>query len=216
MKDFYKRFIGLIFGLSLYALGIAIMMKANLGFAPWDVFHQGISNMAGITIGNANILVGLIICVIVALAGEKLGMGTILNMLLIGFFLDRILQLDLIPRMSGLFSGLIMMIVGLFVVAVATYFYLESGFGPGPRDGLMVVLERRTGLPVGLCRAILESLVVFLGWLMKGPVGFGTILAAFGLGFCIQITFSLFRFHATEVKHETFRDTMRKLGFRNK
>lgn len=216
MKGFYKRFISLIFGLSLYALGIAIMMKANLGFAPWDVFHQGISNMAGITIGNANILVGLIICVIVALAGEKLGLGTILNMLLIGFFLDRILQFDLVPQMSGIFPGLIMMVVGLFVVAVATFFYLESGFGPGPRDGLMVVLERRTGLPVGLCRSILESLIVFLGWLMKGPVGLGTILAAFGLGFCIQITFWFFKFRATEVKHETLRETMGILAFHNK
>lgn len=213
MKGFYKRFGNLIFGLFLYALGIAITMKANLGYAPWDVFHQGISNMIGITIGNASILVGLIICVTVALAGEKLGLGTILNMILIGFFLDLILALDRIPLMKDFLPGVIMMIVGLFVISIATYFYLGSGFGAGPRDGLMVVLERKTGLPVGLCRAILESMVVFLGWLMGGPVGLGTAFAAFGIGFCIQVTFTLFKFRATEVRHETLKETLRNYRF---
>lgn len=213
MKGFYKRFGNLIFGLFLYALGIAITMKANLGYAPWDVFHQGISNMIGITIGNASILVGLIICVTVALAGEKLGLGTILNMILIGFFLDLILALDRIPLMKDFLPGVIMMIVGLFVISIATYFYLGSGFGAGPRDGLMVVLERKTGLPVGLCRAILESMVVFLGWLMGGPVGLGTAFAAFGIGFCIQVTFMLFKFRATEVRHETLKETLRNYRF---
>ena len=213
MKGFYKRFANLIFGLFLYALGIAITMKANLGYAPWDVFHQGISNMIGITIGNASILVGLIICVTVALAGEKLGLGTILNMILIGFFLDLILALDRIPLMKDFLPGVIMMIVGLFVISIATYFYLGSGFGAGPRDGLMVVLERKTGLPVGLCRAILESMVVFLGWLMGGPVGLGTAFAAFGIGFCIQVTFMLFKFRATEVRHETLKETLRNYRF---
>ncbi|HON33738.1 MAG: hypothetical protein WBJ42_05155 [Thermovirgaceae bacterium] len=216
MKSFYKRFASLIFGLFLYALGIAITMKANLGYAPWDVFHQGISNMTGITIGSASILIGLIICVMVALAGEKLGLGTILNMILIGFFLDLILVLGKIPLMKSFLPGVAMMISGLFVISIATYFYLGSGFGAGPRDGLMVVLERKTGLPVGLCRAILESMVVFLGWLMGGPVGLGTAFAAFGIGFCIQITFTLFRFRATEVRHETIRETLRdyRLGHR--
>ncbi|MFA5621479.1 MAG: hypothetical protein WC948_02090 [Thermovirgaceae bacterium] len=213
MKGFYKRFASLIFGLFLYALGIAITMKANLGYAPWDVFHQGISNMIGITIGNASILVGLIICVTVALAGEKLGLGTILNMILIGFFLDLILALDRIPLMKSFLPGVIMMIVGLFVISIATYFYLGSGFGAGPRDGLMVVLERKTGLPVGLCRAILESMVVFLGWLMGGPVGLGTAFAAFGIGFCIQVTFMFFKFRATEVRHETLKETLRNYRF---
>lgn len=213
MKGFYKRFSNLIFGLFLYALGIAITMEANLGYAPWDVFHQGISNMIGITIGNASILVGLIICVTVALAGEKLGLGTILNMILIGFFLDLILALDRIPLMKDFLPGVIMMIVGLFVISIATYFYLGSGFGAGPRDGLMVVLERKTGLPVGLCRAILESMVVFLGWLMGGPVGLGTAFAAFGIGFCIQVTFMFFKFRATEVRHETLKETLRNYRF---
>ena len=88
---------------------------------------------------------------------------------------------------------------------------MRSGFGSGPRDGLMVALERRSGLSVGTCRAALESLAVLLGWLMGGPVGFGTLIAAFGTGVCIQITFSLLGFNATEVKHENLRETARFL-----
>ncbi|HOI81194.1 MAG TPA: hypothetical protein PLP89_07700 [Synergistales bacterium] len=210
------RFSGLIFGLFLFSLGIAMTMKANLGFAPWDVFHQGISNKIGLSIGNVSILIGLFICLGVALAGEKLGMGTILNMLLIGFFLDRVLELGLIPPMDGFLYGLLMMTAGLFVISLGTYFYMGSGFGAGPRDGLMVVLERKTGLPVGLCRAIIESLAVFLGWLMGGPVGLGTVIAAFGIGLCVQVTFSLLKFQATEIRHETFRETLEKLGFKKK
>lgn len=211
LRSFWRRFALLIFGLLLYALGIAITMKANLGFAPWDVFHKGISNTVGISIGNASIVVGLIICILVALAGESLGLGTILNMVLIGVLLDFILESEMLPEMGGVLSGTAMMIFGLFVIAFATYYYMRSGFGAGPRDGLMVVLERRSGMPVGICRAVIESLAVLAGWLMGGPVGFGTLIAAFGIGLCVQIAFAIVGFQATEIKHENLRDTMRSL-----
>jgi len=88
---------------------------------------------------------------------------------------------------------------------------MRSGFGSGPRDGLMVALERRSGLSVGICRAAIESLAVLLGWLMGGPVGFGTLIAAFGTGLCIQITFSLLKFNATKIEHESLGETARFL-----
>ncbi len=213
MKKFPRRFAELIFGLFLFALGIVMTMKADLGYAPWDVFHKGMSNIFGMSIGNASILLGLLICVIVALAGENLGLGTILNMLLIGFFLDRILELDMIPLMGGFISGVAMMIAGLFVISLGTFFYMGSAFGPGPRDGLMVVLERKSGLPVGVCRALIESLAVLFGWLMGGPVGLGTIIAALGIGFCVQVTFSVLKFRSTDVKHETLRETLQGIRF---
>ncbi|MDT8284002.1 MAG: hypothetical protein RQ767_00620 [Thermovirgaceae bacterium] len=208
MIIFLKRFIELIFGLFLFALGIVMTMNANLGYAPWDVFHKGMSNILGMSIGNASILLGLVICGVVALANEKLGLGTLLNMLLIGLFLDRILLLGIIPRMEGYPKGFAMMVTGLFVISFGSYFYMGSGFGAGPRDSLMVVLERKTGLPVGVCRALIEASAVLFGWLMGGPVGLGTVLAAFGIGFCIQITFSLLKFRTTDIRHETLRETL--------
>ena len=210
-KKFSGRLVGLIFGLFLYALGIAFTIKANLGYAPWDVFHQGISNIAGISIGNASIVLGLVICVALYLLRESLGLGTLLNMVVIGVILDLMLESKLIPGMDGPVSGTLMMVLGLFVISLATFFYMRSGFGSGPRDGLMVALERRSGLSVGICRATIESLAVLLGWLMGAPVGFGTLIAAFGTGVCIQITFSLLGFNSTEVKHENLRETARFL-----
>jgi uncharacterized protein len=178
-------------------------MKANLGFAPWEVFHWGIGKNIGMTIGSVSILTGLVICVLVILMGEKLGLGTILNMILIGVFIDLLLSINLIPQISELVSGVAVMIAGLFTISFGSYFYINSGFGAGPRDSLMVAIKRKTKLPVGLCRGILEVSVVLIGWILGGPVGIGTVLAAFGISFCIQIVFSLLRFEATSVKHET-------------
>lgn len=211
MKKFGRRFFSLILGLFLFALGIVMTMNANLGYAPWDVFHKGMSNILGISIGSASILLGLLICVFVALAGEKLGMGTILNMVLIGIFLDLILGLRIIPLMNSFPAGITMMMAGLFVISFGSFFYMGSAFGAGPRDSLMVVLERKTGLPVGVCRALIESSAVLFGWLMGGPVGLGTVLAAFGIGFCIQTTFSLLKFKTTGIRHETLRETLEAL-----
>lgn len=201
----------LIFGLFLYALGIVITMKAHLGFAPWEVFHQGVSLTIGLSIGKVSILTGFVICILVFLSGEKLGLGTILNMFLIGIFMDWILESNVIPRMSGFISGIIMMFLGLFIISFASYFYIGSGFGAGPRDSLMVAIERKTGLAVGISRGIIEGSAVFIGWLLGGPVGFGTVIAAFGISFCIQAVFSLLKFKTTLVKHETLGATLQSL-----
>lgn len=209
MNNFFRRFIYLLIGLFLYALGIVITMKANLGFAPWEVFHWGIGKSIGMTIGNVSILTGLLICIIVILMGEKLGLGTILNMILIGVFIDLLMSFTLIPQINGLISGTAMMIAGLFIISFGSYFYISSGFGAGPRDSLMVAIKRKTKLPVGLCRGMLEISVVLSGWMLGGPVGIGTVLAAFGISFCIQIVFSLMKFEATSVQHETLDATRR-------
>ncbi len=211
MKSFCKRMSKLIFGLFLYALGIVITMKAHLGFAPWEVFHQGVSLTIGLSIGKVSILTGFVICILVFLSGEKLGLGTILNMFLIGIFMDWILESNVIPRMSGFISGIIMMFLGLFIISFASYFYIGSGFGAGPRDSLMVAIERKTGLAVGISRGIIEGSAVFIGWLLGGPVGFGTVIAAFGISFCIQAVFSLLKFKTTLVKHETLGATLQSL-----
>jgi len=207
VPHYLKRLMKLLLGLFLYALGIVVSMKANLGFAPWEVFHYGLGKTIGLTIGTVSILVGLIICLCAVWMGEKIGLGTILNMILIGVFMDLLLMLSFIPEVNGLFMGIIMMITGLFIISFGSYFYIASGFGAGPRDSLMVALQRKTGLPVGLCRGFLEGTVVLIGWLLGGPVGLGTVLAAFGIGFCIQTVFVIMKFDATSVKHETLNAT---------
>jgi uncharacterized membrane protein YczE len=193
----------LTWGLFLYAIGIVVTLNANVGYAPWDIFHVGLAKTMGISIGTASIIVGLIIGMIAVFMGEKLGFGTILNMVLIGAFLDIVLKSQIIPIAENLVLGIAMLLIGVFIIALATYFYIKSAFGAGPRDSLMVALTRKTGLSVGVCRGMIELSAVVAGWALGGMLGIGTIIFSFAIGFFIQTTFKLFAFDATEVKHET-------------
>jgi uncharacterized membrane protein YczE len=200
-----------LLGLFLYSLGIVFTINAHIGYSPWDVLHVGLKKTVGMSLGTASILTGLVIVGIVVFLGEKLGLGTILNMILIGIFLDLIIAAKIVPIMDSFILGIIMMIVGLFIISLGSYFYIGSAFGAGPRDSLMVAVTRLTKLPIGTCRGIIELSAVFIGWKLGGMVGVGTIISAFAIGFCVQITFKLLRFTATEVRHETMNETYRLL-----
>ncbi len=216
MKQFCTRLLRLIFGLFLYAVGIVVTINAHIGYAPWDVFHVGFAKMAGISIGAASIITGVVIVIITVLLGEKLGFGTLLNMVLIGVFIDILLGFQIIPVADSLVVGLVMLIVGLYINALATYFYIGSAFGAGPRDSLMVALTRKTRLPIGVCRGTIELSAVLVGWKLGGMVGIGTIISAFVIGFSIQTTFALLKFDATEINHETLDQTYQVLIGRKK
>ncbi len=211
MKQFYIRLLRLFCGLFLYAVGIVVTLNANIGYAPWEVFHVGFSKTTGISLGTASIIVGAIILILTILLGEKVGLGTILNMVLIGVFLDVILGLHIIPSTHNFAIGILMLIAGLFIIALASYFYIGSAFGAGPRDSLMVALTRKTRLPVGVCRGTIELLAVFAGWRLGGMFGIGTIISAFAIGFCVQTTFKLLRFDTTKIQHETLGLTYKNL-----
>ena len=207
MKQFLIRLLNMTIGLILYALGIVMMINANIGYAPWEVFHVGLANTIGSSIGLASIIAGVILVVLVTLSGEKLGLGTISSMILTGVFIDIIFFINIIPITDNIIIGIIMLITGLFIIAIGSYFYIKSAFGVGPRDNVMVVLAKKTKLPVGLCRSAVELLVTVIGWLLGGMVGIGTIISVVAIGFCIQIVFKIFKFDVTAVKHETLSDT---------
>jgi uncharacterized membrane protein YczE len=211
VKLFYSRLLRLIWGLFLYALGIVVTINASIGYAPWDVFHVGLVKTVGISIGTASIITGIIIVAIAALLGEKLGLGTLLNMVLIGVFMDLIISINIIPVLNSFPLGVLMLIIGLFIIAFASYFYIGSAFGAGPRDSLMVALTRKTKLPIGVCRGIIEFLAALVGWRLGGMLGIGTIISALAIGFCVQVTFKLLKFEATEIKHETLDQTFKML-----
>ena len=207
MKEFFARLFSMTVGLFLFAFGIVVTIKANIGYAPWEVFHVGISKTSGLSIGTVSIIVGIIIGIIVVLFKEKIGIGTFLNVVLIGILIDVLLYIDIIIIPDNLIYGIAMLIIGLFIISLGTYFYIKSGFGAGPRDSLMVVFKRKTKIPVGICRSILELTVTVIGWFLGGMVGIGTIISVIGIGFCIQITFKILNFDITSVKHESFYDT---------
>jgi uncharacterized membrane protein YczE len=215
MRKRTDRLLRLLLGLFLYALGIVLTMKANLGFAPWEVFHAGLAKTLGMTIGNISILTGLLIVIAVFALGEKLGLGTLLNMVLIGVFMDLLLRLGWVAPMTHWWTGLLLLLTGLFVIALASYFYIDSGFGAGPRDSLMVALTRKTGLAVGICRGSIELAAVVTGWFLGGMVGVGTVISAFAIGLIVQITFRLLRFEVAKVHHETLDQTLKHLTWKS-
>lgn len=201
MKETGLRVIRLFVGIFLYSTGIALTINANIGLAPWDVLHQGLSKTIGITIGQASIGMGIIIVIINSIMKENVGWGTLSNMLFVGVFLDLLLLNHLIPVFENIVARVAMMFGGMFVLGVASFLYIGVGLGAGPRDGLMVGLTKRTGKSVRLIRSSIETCVVGMGYLLGGSVGAGTLIMALSIGYFVQLAFQLFKFDVNNVEH---------------
>jgi uncharacterized membrane protein YczE len=170
----------LLMGLVLFGVGIAVMVVANLGLSPWEVLHQGISRNTGIPIGTVGIITGVLVLVLWIPLHERIGIGTILNVILIGLVVD--LSLWFLPEtIDETWLRWILMLGGTVAIAFGSGLYIGTGLGPGPRDGLMMGLQRK-GINVGIARIGIEVSVLVIGWLMGGTVGVGTVVFAFGVG----------------------------------
>lgn len=196
-----QKVIRLFIGLFLYAVGIVLTINANLGLAPWDVFHQGMTHLVSITMGQASIAVGIILVILNAVLGERLGWGTLFNMLFIGLFMDLIMLNHLIPICKGLLTGAIMMVFGMIVIGIASYFYIGAGLGSGPRDGLMIALTKKTSKSVRFVRNAIELSALIVGYLLGGYAGVGTLIMALTLGYIIQFAFKILKFDVSSIKH---------------
>lgn len=208
MASFFLRLGKTMFGFVLFAVGIILMIQANVGYAPWDVFHVGLAKALGITIGMASISTGFVIILLCLFLGETLGLGTILNMFFVGFFVDIINHLNLIPQASSVFMGYVMMLIALIIMSFASYFYISGGFGAGPRDSLMVSLSRKSGKSIGLCRIFLEFVATVLGYFLGGLVGLGTLAFVILIGVFVEVVFRMLKFDPRTVHHETLRESL--------
>jgi len=188
-------------GYALYGLGIVMTLNANQGLAPWDVFHQGLSNQLGISMGTASQITGAAVLIMDMLFNERIGWGTIGNVIFIGFFIDLFMLNHLVPIFENTLASYALMASGMCVIALATYLYLSAQLGAGPRDGLMIALTKRIPFPVGLVRNIIEITILAAGFFLGGSVGFGTLFIAVGMGRLIQIAFSIFKFNVRQVRH---------------
>ena len=187
-------------------------LQANVGLEPWSVLQQGLTLTFGITFGLASILVGTTVILIAVLCGERIGAGTFINIILCGVFMDGLLALGWLPKMTGLASGVVMLLAGLEVLALGTWMYMRSALGSGPRDALMVALARKTGRSVGLCWASVELAVFLAGWFLGGQVGIGTLISALGLGMLFNLNFALLHFDAAALHQEDIMETLRRLS----
>ena len=207
MKKIMSIIFRLLLGFICCAFGTVMAIQSNLGLSPWDVFHQGLSNITGLTIGQASIIVGLIVVTTTLLLKLEIGLGTIANMIIIGFFIDLIIYIDIIPLSSTLFSGVLMLIGSLVMMAIGSYFYISCKMGCGPRDGLMVALVRITGKSVGLIRFIIELSVLVVGSMLGGKVGIGTLITVISVGPCVQLVLKIFKFDVKKVRHKNLKES---------
>lgn len=171
----------LVFGLALYGLALRLMLDARVGVAPWEAFHLGVTRHLPLTLGTVSILTGMLIVAVSVLGlRERIGPGAVLNVLLIGLFLD--LLAPLVPDPSGFLARWGQFGLGVGLLGLATGTYVAAGLGAGPRDGLVLGLSRRTGWDVARVRGGIELLVLALGWLLGGLVGWGTLAFALASG----------------------------------
>lgn len=185
------RYVLLVFGLFLYGLSLRLMLDARVGVAPWEVLHVGITRHLPLSVGVVSILTGVVIVAFTALKlREKIGPGTLLNVLLIGTFLD--VLAPLIPNPEELGLRWVQFVLGVALLGLATGTYVAAGLGAGPRDGLTLGLRRVYGWPVSRTRTGVEIVVLGTGLLLGGPVGWGTLVFALAIGPAMSAGLGLF------------------------
>jgi uncharacterized membrane protein YczE len=175
-----RRLPQLYLGLVLYGVSLALMVRADLGLAPWDVLHSGIAGLIPLSIGQVIVVLSFVVLLLWIPLREVPGLGTISNAVVIGFALDA--TLALLDAPGALWLRTALLVGGVLLNGLATALYIGSQFGRGPRDGLMTGLHRRTGKSLRLVRTGLEVTVVLLGLLLGGVAGVGTVLYALAIG----------------------------------
>ncbi len=188
------RWLQFALGILGLGIGIALMVRAEIGLGPWDVLHQGVSRQTGIPMGQSAILVGLLIMLLWLPLRQRPGIGTVLNIIFVGLLTDLLLALlpplstDIVPAGWLLPAQLAQMTTGIVVLGCGAGLYILAGLGTGPRDGVMMGLVEHTGWSVRLIRTLIELTALAMGWLLGGSVGLGTVMFAVGIGPVIQYT----------------------------
>ena len=185
-----RRLSQLLLGLFLYGVSLAMMIRAAIGVSPWDVLGQGVSLQSGIPFGLATNIIGACVLLLWIPLRQKPGIGTVLNVLLIGPSAE--VGLVVIPAQTQLWAQILLFAGGLALLAVATGLYIGARFGPGPRDGVMTGIHHRWGWPVWAARALVEVSVLIAGWLLGGNVGVGTVAFALLIGPMVNRALPLF------------------------
>ena len=187
-KPKFSTFLFLCFGLTLFGFGEGLLIVSFTGASPWSVLAQGISLNVNLSIGTITLLISIAVLILWIPLGQKPGMGTIFNALIIALMID--LCIKFVPTPSSYIHQIILAVISVITVGIGGGIYLVSNLGAGPRDGLMIGLQKVTNFPIAAVRAFLEITVVSIGWYLGGTVGVGTLIFAFGIGPCVA--FGLF------------------------
>ncbi|KAB7667284.1 YczE/YyaS/YitT family protein [Bacillus sp. B1-b2] len=178
-----ERLIIFIIGLLIMSFGIVLVITADLGSAPWDVLNIGLFYQFGLSIGSWAIIVGFFVLLSASLLAKTIpAVGAILNMFLVGLFIDAFLLLPFMQTPPSIIGKGIMFLLGLIIMGYGIGLYISAKLGAGPRDSLMIILSEKLGWSIAITRLLMEAMVLLIGWLLGGPVFFGTIIYAILIG----------------------------------
>lgn len=200
------KFLRILFGASLFALGSSIIIRGKIGVAQWDVLHQGLANLLNISIGLANISLSFTIIIINIFLGQNIGWATVINMISTGIFMNLFLKYDFIPIPDLLYIKITMLFLGIILQGLGTFSYVSPGLGAGPRDGLYVGLGKKTNKSFGFIKTLVEICVVATGYVLGGNFGIGTLIMAFSAGYIWQYMYKLMGFNISNIKHRYIQD----------
>ena len=181
----FTRTAVLFFGLFIFGLGDSLLIQSEIGNAPWSVLAQGISHRLDITMGWSTFGISTLVLLLWIPLREKPGFGTISNIVIIASAIQ--VGVSIFPTQNSYFIGVLYCLVGIGMVGVGSSLYITCGLGPGPRDGLMTALHKRSGVRIGRVRLAIEGSVLVIGWLLGGTVGLGTLLFATLIGQSIAV-----------------------------
>ena len=185
LKPKLSTFFFLCFGLTLFGIGEGLLLVSYTGASPWSVLAQGISNYVNLSIGTITFFISLFVIILWIFLNQKPGIGTFLNVIIIAVMIDVCLNYVSTPESFEL--KIFLAIFAVIITGIGSGIYLIANLGPGPRDGLMTGLQKKTNFPIASVRAFLEISVVTIGWYLGGTVGVGTLLFAFGIGPCVAL-----------------------------
>tara|TARA_B100000780_G_scaffold12515_1_gene8479 strand:+ start:550 stop:1197 length:648 start_codon:yes stop_codon:yes gene_type:complete len=189
-KPSLKTLFYLCLGLVFFGFGEGLLIVAGIGASPWNVLHQGIAESLGLSVGTIAFLVSFLVLLLWYFLDQKIGMGTIINFIIIAIMID--VTIYYFDKPNEFYFQLFMIFIGILLVGFGTAMYLIANLGAGPRDGLMTGLQKKTNAPIALVRTSIEIIVVLLGWFLGGTVGIGTLFYALGIGPAVAIFLYLF------------------------
>lgn len=191
------------FGLFVFGIGVYLSIQANIGVGPWDTFYLGINKATGIQYGTISVTISFIVIGIDILLKERVGIGMLLDAVIVGKTVDLMNWLDLVPAQQNMITGLLIMVVAMFIMGFSIYLYMSAGLCCGPRDTLLVAVGKRLPkVPIGLISSGIMLVVFILGWLLDGPIGVGTVILVLLQGPVMQFAFHVMKFKPIEVVHQ--------------
>ena len=211
-KLILTQWLRIVLGLFVFALGVHLTILANIGLAPWDCLGMGIARHTPLNYGLSMTAMSVAVLLIDVLLKEKIGWGTVIDALLTGNFVQMFNDLDPLPRNEKIWSGVLIILAGLALMAIGQYIYMRGAQGCGPRDSLLIGFGKRLRkIPIGIVEILIWAVVLAAGWALGGPVGIGTLVSTFGAGAVMHLIYSVIHFEPRSVRHRGIVEVTRAL-----